>query len=475
MTWRGRPARRPPGRPEVRSARALAPLRHRQFRLLAFGQLTSNIGDLFYAVALPWYVLSHHGTALLLGVVLACWGVARTGALLAGGSLSDRLRPWTVMMGADAGRAVVTASLVVVVATQRPSLVLLAPIAVLLGLGGGLFMPGSMAIIPALLPAEDLQAGNALSSGWAQLATLVGPAIGGVVVAAVGPAPAFAVDATTYVVSALTLLAVRVHGPAAGGRGLCGAHEPGGTAIGGEALGGDAPGGVVPGGEAPGGEAPGGEAPGGDGMPTLWQVIRTERVLRLIFAITLVANLTSGGSTEVALPSLAHGPLHAGSAGYGALVASIGAGALIGTILAGQAPSFRRPAVVGCYGFIAQCVFEALVPYLGGTVPAAIMLACFGLLNGFSNVLTITAFQRWARPQMLGRLMGFLMLGSLGIFPVSVLVGGAVVHHFGPAIFFPLSGALVAVTVLFSLTFRDWREFGAIVAEGAEPASVRGT
>lgn len=434
----------------MRSARALAPLRHRQFRLLAFGQLASNIGDLFYAVALPWYVLSHHGTALLLGAVLACWGVARTVALLVGGSLSDRLRPWTVMMGADAGRAVVTAALAAVVATQRPSLVLLAPIALLLGLGGGLFMPGSMAIIPALLPDEDLQAGNALSSGWAQLATLVGPAIGGIVVAAVGPAPAFAVDATTYVVSALTLLAVRVLGPAAGGRALSGPPEPGSAAI-------------------------GGEAPGGDAMPTLWQVIRTERVLRLIFAITLVANLTSGGSTEVALPSLAHGPLHAGSAGYGVLVASIGAGALIGTILAGQAPSFRRPAVVGCYGFIAQCVFEALVPYLGGTVPAAIMLACFGLLNGFSNVLTITAFQRWARPQMLGRLMGFLMLGSLGIFPVSVLVAGAVVHRFGPAIFFPLSGALVAVTVLFSLTFRDWRQFGAIVEEGAERASVRGT
>lgn len=204
--------------------------------------------------------------------------------------------------------------------------------------------------------------------------------------------------------------------------------------------------------------------------PTLWQVVRAERVLRLIFAITLVANLSSGGLSEVALPSLAHGPLHAGSAGFGALVASIGAGALIGTILAGQAPSFRRPAVIGSCGFIAQSAFEALVPYLGGTIPAGVMLACFGLLNGFSNVLTITAFQRWSRPEMLGRLIGFLMLGSLGIFPVSVLVGGVVVHSFGPAIFFPLSGALVAGTVLVSLIFKDWREFG---ASFAEPVAAR--
>lgn len=420
--------RQPRASSEVRSARAFAPLRHRPFRLLAFGQLTSNVGDLFYTVALPWYVLSHHGGALLLGAVLACYGVARTAALMVGGSLSDRLRPWTVMMAADAGRAAVTAALVVVVATQPPRLAVLAPIAVLLGLGGGLFIPGSVAIIPALLPDEDLQAGNALSSGWSQLAMLVGPALGGVAVAAVGPAPAFAIDAATFVVSACTLLGVRMLRPGAGGH------------------------------AAP---VPGPLPDGSLDAPTLWRTIRAERVLRLIFAITLVANLSSGGESEVALPALAHGPFHAGAGGYGALVASVGAGALVGTVLAAQAPRFDRPAVVGSWGFMAQCAFTAAVPYLGGAVPAAIMLAGFGLLNGFSNVLTITAFQRWAPPQMLGRLMGFLMLGSLGIFPVSVLLGGVVVHGVGPAVFFPLSGALVAATVAVALCFRDWREFGA--------------
>jgi len=420
-------------------SRAFAPLRHRAFRLLAFGQLTSNIGDLFYTVALPWYVLSHHGGALLLGAVLACYGVARTGALLVGGALSDRLRPWTVMMGADAGRAAVSAALVVVVATRPPSLTLLAPIAVLLGVGGGLFMPGSMAIIPALLPDDDLQAGNALSSGWTQLATFVGPALGGVVVAAVGAAPAFAVDGATYVVSALTLLGVRLLGPI----GHASSARTGTSA------------------------AVASEA------PTLWQVIRAERVLRLIFAITLVANLSAGGESEVALPALAHGRFHAGAGGYGLLVAAIGAGALVGTILAGRAPSFRRPALIGSWGFFSQCLFTAFVPYLGGTVPAAAMLACFGLLNGFSNVLTITAFQRWAPPQMLGRLMGFLMLGSLGIFPVSVLLGGVIVRGLGAAVFFPLSAASVAATVLAALSFRDWREFGATAAEPAELAVAR--
>jgi predicted MFS family arabinose efflux permease len=403
--------------------RGLAPLRHRGFRLLAGGQLASNLGDAFYMVALPWYVLSHHGGALLLGSVLACYGVSRTASLVVGGHLSDRLRPWTVMLSTDIARAILIGALVLVVATRPPSLAVLAPIAVLVGVGDGFFIPCSFPIIPALLPDEDLRAGNALSSGWTQLALLVGPALGGGVVAVLGPAPAFAVDAASFLVSAITLSGVRRAAVVATGSPAADERT--------------------------------------DDLPFLWDVIRAERVFRLIFAITLVANLTSGGLSEVALPALAHGPLHAGSTGYGVLMAAFGAGALAGTIVAGQSPRFTRPAVVASCGFIGQCAFIVAVPYLGGTVPAAVMLAGFGALNGFSNVLTLTAFQRWARPEMLGRLSGVLMLGSLGTFPVSVLVGGIVVHALGPAILFPLSGVSVAATVLGSLCFRAWREFGA--------------
>ncbi len=55
--------------------RNLRPLRHTGFRRLVAGQLTSNLGDMCYAVALPWYVLAHHGGPLLLATVLASFGV----------------------------------------------------------------------------------------------------------------------------------------------------------------------------------------------------------------------------------------------------------------------------------------------------------------------------------------------------------------------------------------------------------------
>ena len=100
----------------MRLPRGLLPLRHPRFRLLVAGQLGSNVGDAFYTVALPWYVLSTHGGAVL----LAAYGVPRTVLLAVGGHASDRWRPWTVMMASDTVRFAVLVALAVVAATATP-------------------------------------------------------------------------------------------------------------------------------------------------------------------------------------------------------------------------------------------------------------------------------------------------------------------------------------------------------------------
>ena len=102
-------------------ARLLAPLRHRRFRLLVADQLTSNIGDNFNAVALPWYVLAGHGGALLLDTVLAAYGISRTALLIVGGHASDRWRPWTVMMVTDTARALGVAGLAAALRSGPPA------------------------------------------------------------------------------------------------------------------------------------------------------------------------------------------------------------------------------------------------------------------------------------------------------------------------------------------------------------------
>ncbi|MHB1511421.1 MAG: MFS transporter [Acidimicrobiales bacterium] len=414
-------------------SRTFGPLRHRGFRLLAGGQLASNFGDAFYAVALPWYVLADHGGVLLLGTVLAAYGIPRTLLLAVGGHASDRWRPWTVMMVADALRAVADAALAVAAISGPANPYLVVPIAAVLGAGEGLFLPGSFAIVPSLLPDEDLQAGNALTAGSTQIATLVGPAAGGVVVAVLGASLAFALDAASFVVSAVTLAGVRL------------VQRPVGTPIPSEL-----------------------EATVAEG-PTLRQLLASERVLQGFLLVVVAANLGSGGVSEVALPALAHGPFHAGADGYGGLIAAFGGGALVGTVVAAQARLARRPAIVASIAFLAEAGLLAAVPYLGGTLPAGAALVAYGALNGFGNVVMITAFQRWAPTELMGRLMGLLMLAAFGVFPLSVVLGGIVVHNLGPAAFFPLAAAILAIAIAIGLSQQTWRAFGA--TDGADQLS----
>jgi predicted MFS family arabinose efflux permease len=426
--------------------RALTPLRHRGFRLLTVGQVTSNVGDACYAVALPWYVLAGHGSAVLLGVVLVAYGIPRTALIAVGGYAADRWRPQTVMMATDVVRAVAVAGLAATAALGPARAVVLVPIAVVLGAGEGLFLPGSFSIIPRLLPSADLQAGNALASSGTQLATLLGPAIGGVLVASGGTSLVFALDAVSFAVSAVTLAGLRAVPQASTtdtttpGASVHTADQPGGRPV------------------------------------TLRAILRSERVLYVMLAINVAANLGSGGTGDVALPALAHGPLHAGAGGYGALLAAFGGGALLGTIVAGQVFRARRPAIAGSAAFLAEAACMCVAPYLGSTIAVGVAMAGVGVANGFGNVMTITAFQRWAPPGLLGRLAGLLTLTSFGVFPVSVALAAACTRDFGPAPFFVFGGIMMTLAILGGLTQRSWREFGAnpdtSLDTAAPPSSV---
>ncbi|WP_187365836.1 MFS transporter [Trebonia kvetii] len=434
----------------LRPPRALAPLRHRDFRLLVAGQVTSNVGDACYAVALPWFVLAGHGGTVLLGTVLAAYGIPRTALIMAGGWASDRWRPQTVMLVSDALRVVAMAALAVTAAGPARA-ALLIPVAVVLGAGEGLFLPASFSVVPSLLPGNDLQAGNALASGGTQLASLAGPALGGALVAMGSPSAAFWLDAVSFAVSAATLLAMY---PARSGTARSGSARSGATRSG------DAQ--KVP--------AAVPDAASGTAGPSLRTLLRTERVLPVLIAINIAANLGSAGLNGVALPSLAHGPLHASAQGYGAILAGFAAGALLGTLAAGQAGRPRRPVVTGSAAFLIEAVAIAATPFLGvvGWVIAA--QAVFGLCNGFGNTYTVTAFQRWAPAGSLGRLNGLLLLTSFGMAPVSVLLAAWFGHALGPASFFLFAAVTIAAAVIGGLTQRAWRDFGAAPRVRPEPA-----
>ncbi len=422
----------------MRVAWRSGPLAVRSFRLLAGGQFASTIGDYCYAVALPWLVLSEHGGAILLGTVLACYGVPRTVLIPAGGVLADKIGSRTLMLAADAVRCVMVAGLAVLAARHVASLAALGPIAAFIGAGEGLFIPASYAIMPSLLDGERLAAGNALSTAAVQAGSLLGPALGGALVAATrASTAAFAVDAASFGISALTLLFIPRR-PTAGSVAATAAEAAAGAA---EPT---PPGGVL-------------------------ALLRRSRALQVILVVVIAANLASGGMGDVALPALAHAKYGAG--GYGVLLACLAVGGIAGTLGAARTGGLRAPAMFASAVFLAESVAIALVPYLGGELGAAVFLCLAGACNGLANVTFLTVMQQWVSPGLLGRVMGMLMLCAFGSFPLSVAVSGVLVRHLGPVPFFPVAGGLVAVAIAFGLTQREFRTFGA-AGDGGDPVAV---
>jgi MFS family permease len=408
-----------------RSALRSGPLAVRNFRLLAGGQFASTVGDFCYAVALPWLVLSSHGGAVLLGVVLACYGVPRTVLIPVGGVLADKIGPRTLMLIADAARCVLLTAMMVLAARHVVSLAALGPVAALIGAGEGLFIPASFSIMPSLLDGEQLTAGNALAQAATQIGSLAGPVLGGTLVAITHASTwAFAVDAVSFALSTLSLLLIR--GPAA-----------------------------VPADPVDEADSTEGAAPPA-GMLAL---LKRSRVLQVLLVVVIAANLAGGGMSDVALPALAHERF--------VLLACFAAGALVGALAATRAGHLRTPAVFAGLVFVAEGVTIALIPHLGGEAGAAAALFAGGACNGLGNLVLLTVLQKWAPPALLGRIMAAVMLCAFGSFPLSVAVSGVLVRHLGPAAFFPVAGGLVVVAVLGGLTQREFRAFG---ASGSVPA-----
>lgn len=205
---------------------------------------------------------------------------------------------------------------------------------------------------------------------------------------------------------------------------------------------------------------------------SVWTLLGHARLFQVLIAVTVVANLTSGGTFDVALPALAH--LRFGAAGYGAIVACFGGGAVAGTLAATRAGGLRRPAVTACAAFLVSAVGVCLVPFLGGLPGAAAATLVFGAATGFGNIVMITLLQQWAPPALLGRIMGVVMLASMGSFPVSVALAGVLVHSLGPSPFFPVAGAVQAVAILGALSQREIRDFGVAPDPPAEPGTRPG-
>jgi MFS family permease len=279
-----------------KKAEAFGPLHVRNFQLLFAGQTISVLGDALYLVALPWLILTTGGSPQELGVVLAAYGIPRALSMLVGGWLSDRLRPRRVMLIADAVRMLLVALLAAIAIGGHPTVFQLVAIAVPLGAFGGAFLPASQSILPEMLSPDDLQAGNGLMQASRQGANLLGAGIAGAVVATFTSAAALAIDAITFLVSALSLALMRTSRSTGHGTKKQAAEREKPVSSGQERV----------------------EQRG------LWQYLRTSRLIQMTLLLFILIGLVSGGLIEVALPTLVRGPLHGNASLFGLILVAWG-------------------------------------------------------------------------------------------------------------------------------------------------------
>ncbi|MFJ3659682.1 MFS transporter [Streptomyces sp. NPDC090119] len=200
--------------------RRLRVLRHARFRRFLLGRTTSLLGSGMNTIATTFAVLRLPGGGVdAVGGVMAARILAVLVVLLLGGVLTDRLGARTVMLAADLLRFLSQGVLAVLLLTHSARIWEVVVLAVLLGIGEGGFMPGLSALVPGLVPADELANANALLEMTRPMTSIAGPGLAGLLVAAFDAGTVVAVDAVSYGVSVVALAGLPVARAAEGAGG----------------------------------------------------------------------------------------------------------------------------------------------------------------------------------------------------------------------------------------------------------------
>lgn len=178
-----------------------------RFTLWLGGALASQLGDAALYFALGWAASAHGGLAA--GWVLSAVSLPRAVLLLLGGAVGDRIGARRVMLIGDAVMLVVSIALAVLAGSIGTPLALLLIVALIIGTNDAFYLPSAGSMPRRLVPADQLARAVALRQSGTQLVTMVGAPIGGALVAFAGLPAASWVDALTFAIVLVVLVAVR--------------------------------------------------------------------------------------------------------------------------------------------------------------------------------------------------------------------------------------------------------------------------
>jgi MFS family permease len=429
---------------EAKVQKPASPLSMRNFRLLWIGEGISLLGDQFYMIALPWLVLQLTGSALALGTVMALASIPRALFMLVGGALVDRFSPRSVMIASNFARLVLVVLLSALVLTNTIRIEMLYAFALAFGLADAFYFPGQSAIIPQLLPEDQLQAGNTFVQGTAQLSLFLGPVLAGALIALLGHAAtadnasstqgigiAFGIDALSFAASLLCLILMRTPN--------------------------------VP---KPVGEQSNVIESIKVGFAYLW----SQAILRVFFLLMIAMNFLVLGPLVVGIPVLAATRLAEGAAAFGIIMSAFGGGALLGIILSNVLPALK-PKHFGAMLLLiisSMGIGVALMPLFASTAVIAVIMLLVGVANGYVNINFFTWLQKRIPQELMGRVMSLLFFSSIGLAPVSNTLAGAILE-INLNVLFIAGGVLMTAVSLLSILLPAIQQMGleGAVAEAA--------
>ncbi|MEU8759336.1 MFS transporter [Streptomyces sp. NPDC048659] len=360
------------------------PLWDRRFTLYFTARTVSLFGDAMMPVATALAVGALYGISGV-GVVLGTWTGTFVVLVLFGGVLADRFGARRMMVGADLARVLTQGVLAAAFLTGRPPFWLLVAMAALAGAAVAMFLPGANGMVP--LVAAEPQRANATLKVADALAHLLGPALAGLLVVSAGAGAVYAIDAGSFLLSALCLALIRF---------------------------------------APAAPAPGGAPPARSLRRELRQGWREFRSRTWMWAVILI---------WVAYGVLLFGPLvplssaligaRLGPDAYGLAVSFLGGGTVLGGLLALRLRP-ARPLAAGAAGMALYAVVPLCVALDTGLPALLAGHALGGAGLAFWSVMWATSVQTHTPPEVLNRVSAYELGGSVsGIALGQILAGPA--------------------------------------------------
>jgi len=427
--------------------RALRPFAHREYRVLITALAISIFGSGMWAVAMVYEVIHLGGGPLELSVVAAAGSVGLVTFLLAGGIAADRLPQRLLIIAVEGANLAVVAAVSGLALAGLLELWHLALGAFVLGVGAAFFFPAYSAILPRILPPEDLLAANGLEGTMRPLLQqAAGPAVAGILVAALSPAYAVTGVAVCHLV-AFSILNLLHRQPAAG---------------------------VPDSGEAAeSGQSRAKTSLRHDLREGVSYTVRTPWLLwTLLWACISVLFLI--GPIEVLIPFVVRDQLGGDARMFGFLLAIMGVGGAAASLATASFPLPRRYLTVMMVSWGAGSLPIAAVGIMDSFWAVAAALFIFGATGGVGMVIWGTLLQRRVPPHLLGRVSSLDFFVSLALMPVSMALAGPAAEVVPVWLIFLVAGTVcpAMAVVAMAVARMPADELAHPLAGGEEPADA---